>query len=120
MELRIVNKYTFIPLSLLAMLAVAAAPVHAKKPASEEGALPNGLQKKVARGGQLPPGWEKKLKKGEVLDPAVVSRGMPVPERVRVTLPLGDKGSIDITLDGKVIRLHERTRKILDVFEVRL
>jgi hypothetical protein len=114
------RKYAFIPLSLLAMLAVAATPVHAKKPGSEESSLPRGLQKKVARGGQLPPGWEKKLKKGAVLDPAVISHGMPVPDRLRVTLPLGSKGSIDITLDGKVIRLHEKTRQVLDVFDVRL
>ncbi|MEN8169326.1 MAG: hypothetical protein ABFS08_03800 [Pseudomonadota bacterium] len=114
------KKYAFIPLSLLAMLAVAAAPVHAKKPGSEESSLPKGLQKKVARGGQLPPGWEKKLKKGAVLDPAVVSHGTPVSAKLRATLPLGSKGSVDITLDGRVIRLHEKTRQVLNVFDVRL
>jgi hypothetical protein len=68
----------------------------------------------------LPPGWQKKLQKGEVLEQSVVSHGTPVSDKVRVTLPVGDRGSVDITLDGKVIRLDEISRKVLDVFEVRL
>lgn len=114
------NKYAVIPLSLLAMLAVAAAPVQAKKPHGDNSSLPKGLQKKVARGGELPPGWQKKLQKGEVLDRAVVSRGGPVSAKIKATLPLGTKGSVDITLDSKVIRMDPVTRKVLDVFKIRL
>lgn len=111
--------FSLIAASLLAGLAVAVTPLHAKKPGSEE-ALPKGLQKKVARGGELPPGWQKKLQKGQVLDQAVVSHGDPVSSQVRVKLPVGDKGSVDIVLDGKVIRLDEVSRKVLEVFEVKL
>lgn len=106
--------------ALAAALAVGMTPLHAKKPDSDESALPRGLQKKVARGGELPPGWQKKLQRGEVLDQAVVSHGGPVSPQLKVKLPVGDKGSVDITLDGKVIRLNEKTRQILEVFEVRL
>lgn len=113
------NRLALSSLVLLTGLTIAASPLHAKKPGSE-GALPKGLQKKVARGGELPPGWQKKLQKGQVLDKAVVSHGKPVPEQVKVSLPVGGKGSVDITLDGKVIRLDEMTRKVLNVFEVRL
>jgi hypothetical protein len=108
------------PLALLVALIIGWSPVHAKKPGSDEAALPKGLQKKVARGGELPPGWQKKLQRGEVLEPEVVRYGEPVPERVRLKLPVAEQGSIDITLDGKVIRLEEATRRILNVFEVRL
>ncbi len=113
------NRLALSSLALLAGLAVAASPLHAKKPGSEE-SLPKGLQKKVARGGELPPGWQKKLQKGQVLDKAVVSHGGAVSPQLKVKLPVGDKGSVDITLDGKVIRLDKVTRKVLDVFEVRL
>ena len=113
------NRLSLSAMALLAGLAVAAAPLHAKKPGSEE-SLPKGLQKKVARGGELPPGWQKKLQKGQVLDQTVVSHGEPVSSQIRVQLPIGDKGSMDITLDGKVIRLNEKTRQILNVFEIRI
>lgn len=114
---------TRIPLSslaLLAALAVAATPLHAKKPDGDASDLPKGMQKKVAKGGALPPGWEKKLHKGAVLDKAVVDHGKPVSSAIRASLPIGRKGSIDITLDGKVVRLDKATRKVLDVFEVKL
>ena len=113
-------RQTLIPLALVMALAITVLPAHAVKPGSEEQALPKGLQKKVARGGELPPGWQKRLKTGEVLEQAVISHGMPVSEQVRVRLPVGERGSVDITLDGKVIRLDEVSRKILGVYEVRL
>lgn len=113
------KKHHLIPVALLVALSMAL-PAEAKKPAAEGGDVPHGMQKKVARGGELPPGWQKRLKKGEVLAPEVVSHGEPVSEQLRVKLPVGEKGSIDITLDGKVIRLDEVSRKVLDVFEVRL
>lgn len=105
-------------ITLAAMLSVMATPSHAKQPTDES--MPRGLQKKVARGGELPPGWQSKLQKGAVLEQAVVDHGKAVSPELKARLPLGDKGSVDITLDGKVIRLHEKTRQILDVFEVKL
>lgn len=116
------KRFAAVPMSLLLAIALGAGvPAYAKKPQEEASSqLPKGLQKKAARGGELPPGWEKKLKKGEVLDQAVVSHGTPVPDGVRLKLPVGSRGSVDITLDGKVIRLEEASRKVLDVFEMKL
>ncbi len=114
------KRHVLIPLSLVSLLALSSAPVYAKKPGSEGAVPPKGLQKKVQRGGQLPPGWQKKLRKGAILEPEVVQHGKPVSSQLRVKLPVGDRGSIDIMLDGKVIRLHEKTREVLGVFEVRM
>jgi len=77
-----------------------------KKPGKD---LPPGLAKKVARGGQLPPGWQKKVARGEVLPPTVYT------QVVIRKLPPPPAGTILITLDGKLIRLMEATRTILDV-----
>lgn len=112
------NRGVAISLALAALLSMAAMPLQAKKPDGEE-ALPKGLQKKVERGGELPPGWEMKLQKGAVLEQVVVDHGTPVPPEVKVTLPVGQSGSVDISLDGRIVRLHEKTRQILDIFEVR-
>ena len=114
------GRFVTLVTALMVSLLVVASPVHAKKPGSDENALPKGLQKKVARGGELPPGWQKKLRKGEVLDQSVLEKAEPVPKQVRVKLPIGEQGSVDISIDGKVIRMDERTRKILDVFDIAL
>ena len=114
------NRWKLLPLALLSAFSLVVTPVHAKKPGSEGTELPSGLQKKAANGGELPPGWQKKLQKGAVLEPEVVKQGKAVPDGVRARLPVGERGSVDVTLDGKVIRLEEKTRKILDVFDVKL
>lgn len=114
------NRFNLMLMVLLAGLTLGLAPVHAKKAGDGGSELPAGLQKKADNGGALPSGWQKRLKKGEVLEPEVVKQGRPVSEKVRAALPVGAKGSIDLTLDGKVIRLDEKTRKVLDVFEVKL
>ncbi|MEW6306310.1 MAG: hypothetical protein AB1705_22820 [Verrucomicrobiota bacterium] len=80
--------------------------------------LPPGLQKKVARGGNLPPGWQKKLARGEVMSAEVFKVCTPLPAEVVVKLPPPPKGVITVTIEGKVVRLLEATREILDVFEV--
>ena len=81
--------------------------------------LPPGLAKKAARGGELPPGWQKKCVKGEILPVEVTKQCHPLPPEVVVKLPPPPAGTILITVDGKVVRLLEATREILDVFEVR-
>ncbi len=81
--------------------------------------MPPGLAKKVARGGELPPGWQKKCVKGEILPVEVTKQCHPLPPEVVVKLPPPPAGTILITVDGKVVRLLEATREILDVFEVR-
>ena len=80
--------------------------------------LPPGLQKKVARGGDLPPGWQKKVAKGEVLDPDVYRHATPLPGGLIKKLPPAPDGTVLIKVEGKVIRLYEATRTILDVFDI--
>lgn len=89
-----------------------------KKPGKKPKSLPPGLQKKVARGGKLPPGWEKKLTHGEVMPVEVYQECHPLPPELVVKLPPPPKGVITVTVSGKVVRLIEATREILDVFDV--
>jgi hypothetical protein len=79
--------------------------------------LPPGLAKKVARGGSLPPGWQKKVARGEVLPVGIYNEGLPLPDILRKRLP-HHKGTETIVIDGKVVRLAQATREILDVFDL--
>jgi hypothetical protein len=88
-----------------------------KKPVSGK-ALPSGLAKKAARSGALPPEWQKKIARGEVLPPAVYAQAQPLPEVVIRKLPPPPAGTVLVTIDGKLVRLLEATRMILDVFEL--
>ena len=89
--------------------AIASAPLHAKND-KEKGnsSLPPGLQKKVARGGELPPGWQKKLEVGKPLDKEVY-------KHKEVVIPLDDKGLVTVKVEGKLIRLIEATREVVEV-----
>jgi len=80
--------------------------------------LPPGLAKKQARGGKLPPGWEKKLAKGEVMAPEVYAAATPLPKDVAKKLPPQPDGVITVKIEGKVVRLIEATKVILDVFDL--
>jgi len=103
---------------VLALLAaLLAAPVMAKNDKGEE--LPPGLQKKVVRGGQLPPGWQKRLQKGKPLEAELYRAAEPVPEQLRLKLPIGPAGSVELRLEGKIVRIDRTTREILDVFDIR-
>ena len=82
-------------------------------------ALPPGLAKKVARGEKLPPGWQKKIARGEVIPQTVYAQAQPLPAVVIRTLPPPPAGTILVTLDGKLVRLLEATRTIVDVFELK-
>lgn len=82
-------------------------------------ALPPGLAKKVARGEKLPPGWQKKIVRGEVIPQTVYAQAQPLPAVVIRTLPPPPAGTILVTLDGKLVRLLEATRTIVDVFELK-
>ncbi len=73
-------------------------------------ALPPGLEKKMATQGTLPPGWQKKLKKGSILDIQVYKSGKVVQKRDR-------NGHVVVTIDGRVIRLIEATREIVDILK---
>jgi hypothetical protein len=87
-------------------------------PGQKAPGLPPGLQKKVARGGKLPPGWQKKLSVGEVMPLEVYQETHPLPPAVVVRLPPPPAGVITVVISGKVVRLLEATREILDVFEI--
>ena len=55
-------------------------------------------------------GFSKKLRKGEPLDPAVYQHG-------QVVTPVDDKGQVTIKVDGKLIRLYEATREIIEILQ---
>jgi hypothetical protein len=92
--------------------------VQGKKPGPDK-APPSGRTKKVARSEKLPPGWQKKIARGEVLPQTVYAQAQPLPEVVMRKLPPPPAGTILVTLDGKVVRLLEATRTIVDVFELK-
>lgn len=95
--------------SMIVVIASLGADHSAAKPGKEgHGALPPGLQKKAARGEPLPPGWQKKLAVGDVLDESIYARG-------DVVVPMGNNGSISIEIDGTILRLNAKTRKVLEI-----
>jgi hypothetical protein len=80
--------------------------------------LPPGLAKKVARGEQLPPGWQKKCVTGQVMPVEVYEKVHPLPPDLVVKLPPPPSGTVTVVIGGKVVRLLQATREILDVFDV--
>lgn len=88
----------------------------AEKPKKKK--LPPGLQKKLARGGELPPGWQKKVARGEVLDAQIYAVAHPLPPDLVRMLPPPPSGVATIIIEGKIVRLIEATRTILDVFDI--
>ena len=72
-----------------------------------------------ARGAKLPPGWQKKIVRGEVLPETVYRQAQPLPEVVIRKLPPPPAETMLVTLDGKVLRVLEATRTIVDVFELK-
>jgi hypothetical protein len=94
-------------LVILFVVSFINAPVNAKN--NKDSSLPPGLQKKYQKGKPLPPGWQKKLSKGDILDNSIYVRG-------KVVVPLGSDGVISINIEGTILKLHEKTRKIIDIF----
>ncbi len=70
--------------------------------------LPPGLEKKAERTGQLPPGWQKKLAVGERLDRQVYTNST-------VMVPVEKNGMVTVEIDGRIIRLIEATREIVEI-----
>lgn len=97
---------TFIGILLLA--GFAAAPVHAKQDKDHQ--LPPGLQKKAERGQPLPPGWQKKLYKGEIMDKEIYRHS-------QIVVPLDSKGLLTVRIEGKLVKLYEATREIVEVLD---
>ena len=77
--------------------------------------LPPGLQKKLDRGGKLPPGWKKKIAKGEILEESVYKHSKPVSRDRYPDIPVDTDGETTLRVEGKVIRVLDATREILDV-----
>lgn len=80
--------------------------------------LPPGLKKKLERGGELPPGWQKKVARGEVMDVQVFQRAKPLSADLIRILPPQPKGTAIVVVEGKVVRLWEATRTIIDVLDL--
>lgn len=93
-------------ITLLVLAGLIASPVFAKKDNHEK--LPPGLQKKVERGQSLPPGWQKKLAKGKILDMDIYRQG-------QIVVPVDNRGLITIRLEGKLVKLYEATREVVEV-----
>ncbi len=93
---------------LIAAMGLLTSPVYAKK--DKHNQLPPGLQKKQMKGKSLPPGWEKKLAKGEILNKEVYKQS-------QIVIPVDKKGLLTIKVEGKLIKLYEATREIVEVFE---
>lgn len=88
------------------------------KKGKKEKDLPPGLQKKLDRGGKLPPGWEKKLNRGEIIPVEVYREAQPLPREIVIKLPPPPGGTILVTIHGKILRVLEKTREIVDVFDI--
>ncbi len=80
--------------------------------------LPPGLAKKLAKGGELPPGWQKKVARGEVMDRDLYLLSSRVPRRITQQMPPQPAGTVLVVLEGKIVRLIQATREILDVFDL--
>ncbi len=72
--------------------------------------LPPGLQKKVQSGKALPPGWQKKLAVGDTLSRDIY-RNATIYSRDH------DRGLVTISAEGKLIRVIQNTREIVDIIE---
>ena len=75
---------------------------------NKDKSLPPGLEKKMNRTGQLPPGWQKKLAVGERLDTQVY-------KNASIMDPGRNDGIVTVQIDGRVIRLIEATREIVEI-----
>ena len=72
--------------------------------------LPPGLQKKAMAGQPLPPGWQKKLVRGEIMDRDVYLH-------TQIVVPVDKLGFITVRIEGKLIKLVEATRKIVEILD---
>jgi len=73
--------------------------------------LPPGLQKKMQRGQALPPGWQKKLVVGKVMEKDIYDQGKIV--------ATDSKGLVTISIQGRLVKLAEDTREIVDILNGR-
>ena len=91
------------------LLSMFISPAFAKK--EKDKSLPQGLQMKLDRGGSLPPGWQKKLVKGNVLE-------QPIYNQSEIVIPIDSEGLLTIRVEGKLIKLVQATREIIEIVEM--
>jgi hypothetical protein len=68
-------------------------------------------QMKLDRGGSLPPGWQKKLVRGEILVEPIYSHS-------EIVIPVDSEGLLTVRVEGKLIRLIQATREIIDIVDL--
>ena len=90
-------------------MGLLASPSAFAKP-DKHNSLPPGLAKKAQNGQPLPPGWQKKLHKGDVLQKEIYDEG-------RVIAPVNSKGIITVEVDGTLLKLYDKTRRIVEIIE---
>ena len=98
-------------ITLLFALGLCAGPAVAKNEKNGDKTLPQGLQMKLDRGGSLPPGWERKLTRGETLEEKVYRQS-------EIVIPVDSDGLLTVRIEGKLIRLVEATREIIDIVDI--
>ena len=98
-------------IALAVIICLSSAPALAKKEKDKNKQLPQGLQMKLDRGGSLPPGWQKKLVKGEVLEE-------PIYNHSEVVIPIDSKGMLTVRVEGKLIKIIEATREIVEIVDL--
>lgn len=91
------------------IISLLASPVIAKNDKHKKHSdLPPGLAKKAENGGSLPPGWQKKLVVGETLEKDIY-------QHRKVLIPVDKKGLVTIEIDGKIVRLFDATREVVEI-----
>jgi hypothetical protein len=94
--------------SLMILVFLCIGPAQAKN--DKQKPLPPGLEKKAAKGKPLPPGWQKKLARGQVMDKTVYEHGS-------IVVPVDSHGLVTIRVEGKLVRLFEATREVVEVLQ---
>lgn len=89
-------------------LIVGAGPAFANHHKEKHNGLPPGLQKKVDRGQPLPPGWQKKVSQGAILE-------LDLFKLAHVVRPPDPLGVLTLRLEDKILRVHEKTREIIEI-----
>ncbi len=97
-------------ITVLLSIGLLLSPLYAHSNSNKAKPIPPGLQKKLEKGQSLPPGWQKKLIVGERLDRSIYQQG-------DVVVPLDSKGLLTIRLEGKLVRLVNATREIVEILE---
>lgn len=72
--------------------------------------LPPGLEKKLERTGELPPGWHREFRRGDHLPDDIFAQA-------KIVVPVGRDGRITVDIDGVIMKLLDRSHKILTIAE---